>query len=67
MRGRGLMWGVEMRREVAPIVQACQEHGLLVLSAGANVLRMVPPLTVEQADMDEAVNIFGEALGVTNH
>ncbi len=67
VRGRGLMWGVEMRREVAPIVQACQEHGLLVLSAGANVLRMVPPLTVEQADMDEAVNIFGEALGVTNH
>jgi 4-aminobutyrate aminotransferase-like enzyme len=31
------------------------------------VLRMVPPLTVEKADLDEAVTILGEALGVAKH
>ena len=67
VRGRGLMWGVELRGAAAPVVQACQERGLLILSAGANVLRMVPPLTVEQSDLDEAVTILGEALGVANH
>lgn len=64
VRGRGLIWGVQMSREVAPIAQACQDRGLLVLNAGPNVLRLVPPLTVKQADLDEAVTIIEEALGV---
>ncbi len=64
VRGRGLIWGVELAKEVAPLVQGCQERGLLTLSAGPNVLRLLPPLTVQQTDLDEAVDIIGEALGV---
>ena len=64
VRGRGLIWGVQMAKEVAPLVQGCQERGLLVLSAGPNVLRLLPPLTVQQSDLDEAVAIVEEALGV---
>jgi len=49
---------------VASLVQGCQERGLLTLSAGPNVLRLLPPLTVQQTDLDEAVDTIGEALGV---
>jgi len=64
VRGRGLMWGIELTREVAAVLSACQERGLLTLSAGPNVLRLLPPLTVQRPDLDEGVSIIEEALSV---
>jgi len=64
IRGRGLMWGIELTREVAAVLSACQERGLLTLSAGPNVLRLLPPLTVQRPDLDEGVSIIEEALSV---
>lgn len=58
VRGKGLMIGVELDRECAPIVRACMAEGLLVLLAGANVLRMVPPLIISKDDVDEALEIL---------
>jgi acetylornithine/N-succinyldiaminopimelate aminotransferase len=62
VRGRGLLIGVALDRPVAPIVDACRDAGLLVLSAGERVLRLAPPLIVEGRDCDEALAIIGRAL-----
>jgi acetylornithine/N-succinyldiaminopimelate aminotransferase len=55
VRGRGLMVGVEMRVEVAPIVKKGYEHGLLLVNAGTHVIRLVPPLIAQKADVDHLV------------
>jgi len=47
---------------VADLVAACRAHGLLVLSAGANVLRLTPPLTVSGADVNRAPAVLADAL-----
>jgi acetylornithine/N-succinyldiaminopimelate aminotransferase len=62
VRGRGLLIGVELDRPVSPIVDACRDAGLLVLSAGEKVLRLTPPLIVEESHCDRALEIIGAAL-----
>ena len=62
VRGKGLLLGMEMDRECGPMVQECMKDGLLVVLAGANVLRMVPPLTVTEADVEEALGIVERVL-----
>jgi acetylornithine aminotransferase/acetylornithine/N-succinyldiaminopimelate aminotransferase len=63
VRGKGLLVGVELDRPAGPVVTACREQGLLVLTAGDTVLRMTPPLVVQEADVDRAVDIVAGALG----
>jgi 4-aminobutyrate aminotransferase len=64
IRGIGLMIGVEFdTHETAEAVQeTCFQRGLLVLEAGESVLRFCPPLIVDAAAVDKAVEIFGAAL-----
>ena len=53
-RGTGLIQGVEFQVPVAPIVQkALLEERLVLISAGSHVIRFVPPLVIEKADVDE--------------
>ncbi len=55
-RGMGLMQGVAVEgRPVGEIVTKALENGLVVMSAGGNVIRLVPPLVIEKADVDEMV------------
>jgi predicted acetylornithine/succinylornithine family transaminase len=63
VRGRGLLIGVELAVPVAPVVDACREAGLLVLSAGDKVLRLAPPLIVSEAECDRALEVLEHALG----
>jgi acetylornithine/succinyldiaminopimelate/putrescine aminotransferase len=63
VRGRGLLVGVELTTPAAPVVDACREGGLLVLSAGEKVVRLAPPLVVEPGQIQQAVGILREALG----
>ncbi|MBI4241220.1 MAG: acetylornithine transaminase [Candidatus Rokubacteria bacterium] len=63
VRGKGLLIGIELTRPVAPVVTACREQGLLVLTAGENVVRLAPPLIVEDAHVERAVAILTSALG----
>ena len=63
VRGRGLLIGVVVGRPVAPLVDACREAGLLVLSAGEQVLRLAPPLIVGESECDRALAIIDTALG----
>jgi predicted acetylornithine/succinylornithine family transaminase len=62
VRGRGLLIGVGLSRAAGPLVDACREAGLLVLSAGEQVLRLAPPLIVEERDCDRALAIIDTAL-----
>jgi predicted acetylornithine/succinylornithine family transaminase len=55
VRGRGLLVGAEVDRPVGPLVDACRDEGLLVLSAGADVLRLTPPLVVTADDVTKAL------------
>ena len=63
-RGKGLMQGLVVAgRPVGEIVKKAIENGLLVITAGADVLRMVPPLVITKADVDEMVKRLGRAIG----
>ncbi|MCU0483604.1 MAG: acetylornithine/succinylornithine family transaminase [Chloroflexi bacterium] len=62
VRGRGLLLGATLDRPAGPVVDACRERGLLILTAGPDVLRLLPPLVVSGAEVDEALAILGEAL-----
>lgn len=62
IRGIGLMVGVEMSIPVRPIIEACMEAGLLIASAGPNVLRFVPPLTITEEEIDTAMAILADVL-----
>ena len=62
VRGLGLILGMEVTVPARTIVAACMERGLLVLTAGDNVVRFVPPLVVTEAEVDRAVEIVEAAL-----
>jgi acetylornithine/succinyldiaminopimelate/putrescine aminotransferase len=63
VRGRGLMWGIELAEPAAPIVAAARERKLLILTAGPTVIRIVPPLTITRDELARGVSILGEVLG----
>lgn len=62
VRGKGLLLGMEMEGECGPVIRECMREGLLVASAGANVLRMAPPLTIGKEDVAEALSVLERAL-----
>ncbi|HYL55320.1 MAG TPA: acetylornithine/succinylornithine family transaminase [Gemmatimonadales bacterium] len=62
VRGRGLLWGLELSEPAAPFVTAAREHGLLVLTAGPEVIRIIPPLVITEAELERGVGILEEVL-----
>ncbi|MGL4854522.1 MAG: aspartate aminotransferase family protein [Lentisphaeria bacterium] len=64
VRGLGLLIGVQLSSDVkvADVITFCSENGLLVLSAGENVLRLLPPLTVTREQAETALEIIEKAL-----
>lgn len=62
VRGLGLMLGVEFETSPFEIISKCQQNGLLLIGAGGNVIRFVPPLIVSKTDVDKAMMIFEKVL-----
>jgi len=62
IRGMGLMVGLEFDQAVRPIIDEAMNKGLLLVNAGEKVLRMVPPLTITEDEIDEALQILDEIL-----
>lgn len=62
IRGRGLMIGIEFEHEVKDLINLCVKKGLLLVGAGTNVVRLVPPLNINEVEVKQGVNIFKEAL-----
>ncbi len=64
VRGRGLLWAIELRGEAAEeAVRLCLEEGLLVNPVKPTALRLMPPLTVTEEELEQAVEIIDEVLG----
>ena len=61
-RGKGLMQGLVLEKPVGDVVKKAMEHGLIVISAGGNVLRLVPPLVITEAHVDEMIDKLKKAL-----
>ena len=55
IRGRGLMCALELDSPAAPVIKAAYDHGLLIVNAGENVIRFVPPLIVEESHIDAMI------------
>ncbi len=64
VRGLGLIWGLELDQEGAPVVAACRERGLLLNCTQGNVIRLLPPLIVKMEELDRGLQILEEALGL---
>lgn len=64
VRGKGLMIGLELKERAAPVIAGLRERGLLTVSAGANVIRFLPPLVVNASEVDRAVTLVAAELGV---
>src|SRR5499433_2891407 len=65
VRGRGLLIGAELSVAAAPIVDACRDAGVLILSAGEKVIRFAPPLIADERDCDRALASVDRALAAS--
>ena len=61
-RGKGLMQGLILNKPANDVILKAMDEGLLVISAGAEVLRMVPPLIITKENVDEMITILRKAL-----
>ena len=61
-RGAGLMRGLELRIDAAPVVDQARQQGLLVNRTNEKVVRLLPPLTIQAADIDRAVDMLDAVL-----
>lgn len=62
IRGIGLIQGIEITLEASDVIKKAMEKGLLLASAGANVIRFVPSLIVDEKEIDEMISILNECL-----
>lgn len=61
-RGKGFMQGLECTLPVGQVSAKALENGLIVITAGSNVLRFVPPLVIEKNDVDEMIRLLSLTL-----
>ena len=62
VRGKGLILGLQLNADPAPIVTAARERGLLVITCGTNTLRFVPPLVISEQEIDQGMEILEQAM-----
>lgn len=62
VRGMGLMCGLELSEPAGPYIMKALEQGVIFMSAGANVIRFIPPLVIEKKHVDEMIHILENIL-----
>lgn len=63
IRGMGLLIGIKIREEAKILINKCFDKGLLIVSAGPDVIRFLPPLNVTLEEIDNVIHILDEAIG----
>ncbi|KJS22813.1 MAG: acetylornithine aminotransferase [Clostridiaceae bacterium BRH_c20a] len=63
VKGMGLMIGCDLSVDAQPIVEKCLENGVLINAVGNSVLRFVPPLTVDEGEIDQVIEVLAKAIG----
>ncbi|WP_175638295.1 acetylornithine transaminase [Metabacillus schmidteae] len=67
VRGKGLLVGIECKEQVSEIINQLRENKLLVLPAGSNVIRLLPPLTVSYEEIDIAVKTLEDVFSTVDY
>ncbi|NQP18387.1 acetylornithine transaminase [Streptococcus suis] len=62
IRGLGMMVGIETGADLGQIVVAARQNGLIILTAGSNVIRLLPPLTITRVEIDQAVAVLEKVM-----
>lgn len=62
VRGRGLMMGIELKQKSTPVLRGLQENGVLALSAGTLIIRVLPPMIWEEEHADAFIDTLGRVL-----
>jgi len=62
VRGKGMMLGLVVDGDPKAVVDALRDQSLLALTAGGNVVRFLPPLVLNESDLEDAVDMISEAL-----
>ncbi|SEN14547.1 acetylornithine aminotransferase apoenzyme [Mesobacillus persicus] len=62
VRGLGLMLGIEISANIAEVLSTLRSKGLIALPAGENVIRLLPPLNITKAEVDQAVDLLEKTL-----
>lgn len=65
-RGLGLMIGLEFDHPIKPYIQKALDKGLVLITAGTNVIRMLPPFIIEEKHVDEMISILKEVIDEIN-
>ena len=60
VRGLGMMIGIETSDSLSKIVEAARQKGLIILTAGENVIRLLPPLTISREEIQQGIAILKE-------
>lgn len=65
-RGIGLMQGLEFEKPVGPIINQALEEGLILINAGVNIIRFLPPLIISKKDVDTMIGILETCIKTKN-
>ena len=60
VRGLGMMIGMETSASLSKIVEAARQKGLIILTAGENVIRLLPPLTISREEIQQGITVLKE-------
>lgn len=60
VRGLGMMIGIETSASLSKVVEAARQKGLIILTAGENVIRLLPPLTISREEIQQGIAILKE-------
>jgi len=63
VRGRGLMWGVDVTDPAKDVVARALELGLLLVGAGDHTIRLLPPLVITKDDLAHGIELLERAIG----
>ena len=60
VRGLGMMIGIETSASLSRLVEAARQKGLIILTAGENVIRLLPPLTISREEIQQGIAVLKE-------
>lgn len=62
IRGMGMMLGIETTKDLSQVLDEAKKKGLILLTAGSDVIRLLPPLTISRAEIDSALEVLEDVL-----